>query len=227
MSRRWPDRRAVLFDLDGTLADTAADLCAAANAMRVEQGLDALPLALFRPFVSRGGRAMLEIAFPHWSDTQRAEALPEFLERYGRDPSRHSRLFDGMAEVLAALEAQSIRWGIVTNKPIGLAEPVAKGLGLSTRSGVLLGGDSLAERKPHPLPLLVACERLGVAPDSAIYVGDDLRDVQAAHAAGMPALAAGWGYITPDDDIHGWGADALLRQPVELLDVLALHAAAL
>jgi N-acetyl-D-muramate 6-phosphate phosphatase len=222
MLPRWGDRRAVLFDLDGTLADTAADLCAAANAMRLAEGLDALPLARFRPYVSRGGRAMLEIAFPHWDEPRRAAALAEFLDRYGQAPAQHSRLFAGMPAVLAAIEGAGLPWGIVTNKPIRLAEPVVQGLGLAARCGVLLGGDSLAERKPHPLPLQVACARLGVAPASALYVGDDLRDVQAAQAAGMPVLGAAWGYLTPDDDIAGWGADAVLANPIDLLDALGL-----
>lgn len=220
---RWADRRAVLFDLDGTLADTAADLCAAANAMRVAEGLEPLPLAPFRPWVSRGGRSMLEVAFPHWDDERRAAALPEFLDRYGREPVRESRLFAGMERVLDALAQRGIPWGIVTNKPYALAVPVVEGLGLAARCGVLLGGDSLAARKPDPLPLRVACERLGVEPGSAIYIGDDLRDVQAARAAGMPAVAAGWGYIIPGDDIAAWGADVILDAPAGLLDVLDLH----
>jgi len=220
MSRWQP--QAVLFDLDGTLIDTAADLCAAANAMLIERGAAPLPLAAFRPWVSRGGRAMLDLAFPELDDESRAALLPEFLSRYGAEPARHSRLFDGMTEVLAAIEARGLAWGIVTNKPQRLAEPVLQALRLTDRCGVLIGGDTLPVRKPDPLPLRVACERLGVAVEKAIYVGDDLRDVQAARAAGMPVIGAAWGYLAPGEHIDDWGADAVLAQPIDLLAALGL-----
>jgi len=215
-------RHAVLFDLDGTLVDTAADLCEAANSLRREHGLPNLPLSQFRPWVSRGGRAMLEVAFPHWSDEARAEALADFLFRYGSDPVRHSRLFVGMERVLERIESQGLPWGIVTNKPMALAVSVVAGLNLDSRCGVLLGGDSLPQRKPDPTPLVVACQRLGVDAASAVYVGDDHRDMLAGKAAGMPTVAAAWGYLAPGDDIGHWGADAQLQQPVDLLDLLSL-----
>ena len=219
---RCRDRAAVLFDLDGTLADTAADLCAAANGMREDAGLAALPLALFRPWVSRGGRAMIEVAFADRDEAQRAAMLEEFLRRYAADCSRHTRLFPGMPELLDALERAGIPWGIVTNKPFHLAEPVVAGLGLAGRCAVLLGGDSLPRKKPDPLQLVTACRQLGVEPSTALYVGDDLRDVQAAQACAMPCIAAGWGYIPPDQDPADWGADLLLMKPGDLGDVLGL-----
>ena len=219
---RWSARAAVLFDLDGTLADTAADLCAAANGMREDAGLAPLPLALFRPWVSRGGRAMIEVAFADRDEAQRAAMLDEFLRRYAADCSRHTRLFPGMPELLDALERAGIPWGIVTNKPFHLAEPVVAGLGLAGRCAVLLGGDSLPRKKPDPLQLVTACLQLGVEPSTALYVGDDLRDVQAAQACGMPCIAAGWGYIPPDQDPVDWGADLLLARPAELPAALGL-----
>lgn len=222
LSTRSP-LRAVLFDLDGTLADTAADLCGAANAMRVDAGRDPLPLADFRPWVSRGGRAMLEIAFPDWDEATRAARLPEFLARYADQVCVHSRLFAGMDDVLLAIEDAGWRWGIVTNKPIALAVPVVAGLGLESRCAVLLGGDSLAERKPHPLPLLTACERMAIDTGGALYVGDDLRDVQAARAAGMPVIAAGWGYIPPGESAADWQADLVLQEPRHLLGLPGLR----
>ncbi|MBD8524787.1 phosphoglycolate phosphatase [Pseudomarimonas arenosa] len=214
--------RAVLFDLDGTLADTAADLCGAANRMREAQGQAALPLSEFRPWVSRGGRAMLDIAFPDRSAAQREIMLPEFLQNYAEHVADQTRLFDGIAELLSAIEQAGLRWGIVTNKPIALAGPVVAALGLSERSGVLIGGDSLPERKPHPLPLLEACRQLEVAPHEAIYVGDDRRDVEAARAAGMPVVGVRWGYLPPGDPIDSWGADRLINAPLDLLAVLQL-----
>lgn len=220
----WRDRDAVLFDLDGTLADTAADLCAAANAMRLARGQPALPLSRFRPWVSRGGKAMLEVAFPDLTEAEREPMLADFLARYGAQPAAQASLFVGMPRVLQQIEARGWRWGVVTNKPYALAVPVMAGLQLSERCGVLIGGDSLAQRKPDPLPLRVACERLGVDVERCVYVGDDLRDVQAAHAAGMPAIAAAWGYIAPGERAADWGADAVLNQPVELIELLGLGA---
>lgn len=214
--------RAVLFDLDGTLADTAADLCAAANAMRAEHALAPLALDEFRPWVSRGGRAMLDIALAHLPEPQRAGLLEDFLERYAAAPGVHTRLFVGIDRLLDLLDSQGLPWGIVTNKPIRLAEPVVAALGLATRCGVLLGGDSLAARKPDPLPLRVACARLGVPPEHAVYLGDDRRDVEAARAAPMPSIAAAWGYIAPGEDPGDWGADWVAEQPDELPRLLRM-----
>lgn len=219
---RWPDRRAVLFDLDGTLADTAADLCAAANLLRRADGLPDLPLAAFRPWVSRGGRAMLDLALAHRQADAREAALAEFLALYGEDCARHTALFPGMERVLQALERAAIPWGVVTNKPVELACRVLCGLGLEDRCRVLLGGDSLPRRKPDPLPLQAACERLGVAPGEALYVGDDERDMQAARACGMPAVAAAWGYLPPGTEVGDWMPDGVAHRPEALLDLLGL-----
>ena len=214
--------RAVLFDLDGTLADTAADLCAAANAMRAEYGLAAMALDQFRPWVSRGGRAMLDVALAHLPEAQRAGLLEDFLQRYAAAPGVHTRMFAGIEALLTLLDAERLPWGIVTNKPIHLAEPVVAALGLAARCGVLLGGDSLPARKPDPLPLRVACERLGVPTEQAVYLGDDRRDVDAARAAPMPSVAAAWGYIAPGEDLRDWGADVIARHPDELPQLLRL-----
>ena len=213
---------AVLFDLDGTLADTAADLCASANAMRDEHGLPPIPLAQFRPWVSRGGRAMLDLAFAHMDDEARAQLLAPFLARYAESPCVHTRLFPGLGALLDRFEALGMRWGIVTNKPFHLAEPVVAGLGLAARCGVLIGGDSLPAKKPDPMQLNVACARLDVAAASCIYVGDDRRDVMAARAAGMTAVAVRWGYLAPDDPIESWGADHLVDSAQSLAAVCGL-----
>lgn len=220
---RWTDRAAVLFDFDGTLADTAADLCAAANALRAEQGRPALPLADFRPWVSRGGKAMLDIAFADRDEKWRAALLPEFLRRYAADSASRTRLFPHLADVLDALDAVGTPWAIVTNKPFHLAVPVVAALGLAQRCAVLLGGDSLPRKKPDPLQLTTACARLGVSPQQAIYVGDDLRDVEAAKACGMPCIAAGWGYVPPGQSAHDWGAELVLDDPRLLFDALGLE----
>lgn len=214
--------QAVLFDLDGTLADTAADLCGAANRMRRAVGREPLPLADFRPWVSRGGRAMLEVAFPEASAEQREVMLPEFLQIYAEHVADETQLFAGIAELLDAIESAGLRWGIVTNKPIALARPVVSALGLAERSGALIGGDSLAERKPHPLPLFEACRLLGVEPSNCVYVGDDRRDVEAGHAAGMPVIGVHWGYLPPNDPIQDWGADRLVALPAEIAQWLGL-----
>jgi N-acetyl-D-muramate 6-phosphate phosphatase len=209
--------RAVLFDLDGTLVDTAADMCAAANLMCAEHGLPPVGLEPFRPRVSKGGRAMLQLAFAGADDVEIERLLPLFLERYGQAVAVHSRLFEGMPEVLAAIEAGGQRWGVVTNKPERLAHGVIEGLGLAERCSVLIGGDTLSARKPDPLPLREACRRLGISVGEAIYVGDDARDIAAARAAPMPSIIAGWGYIEAGTELHAWAADHLLQEPHELL----------
>lgn len=210
--------QALLFDLDGTLVDSAVDLHAAANALCASHGRPPVSFAAFRPLVSKGGRAMLDLAFDCPGDERLDALLPQFLQRYGEAIARHSRLFDGMQQVLAAIDTAGQRWGVVSNKPEGLARGLLEGLGLDLRCAVLIGGDTLAVRKPDPLPLREACRRLGIEVGQAVYVGDDRRDIEAARAAPMRSIAAGWGYIAPGEDIAGWGADVVLDDPRQLLD---------
>jgi len=213
--------RAVLFDLDGTLADTAPDLGGAVNRMREKRGMEALALDLLRPFASSGARGMLGVGFEATPATPGYELLrDEFLAEYESALDRDSRLFDGVAECLAALRAMGLRWGIVTNKAERFTVPVVAGLGLSAGAAVVIAGDTTAYAKPHPAPLLEACRRLGVLPHEAIYVGDDLRDMQAARAAGMPCIAAAYGYLGGPLDVDAWQPDAVIAMPHELLPML-------
>lgn len=212
----WFDaHRAVLFDLDGTLVDSAPDLIAAVNRVKAEEGEAEVDAAALRSQVSKGGRAMLSVAFPERSAEQRELLLPRFLSHYANALADLSRPFDGVRELLQALEARGIVWGIITNKPEYLAVDVVRGMGWESRCAVLLGGDSLAEKKPHPLPLLVAAQRIGIAPEHCAYVGDDERDILAARAAGMRSVAAHWGYRDAHEDPFDWRADLDLRGPLE------------
>jgi phosphoglycolate phosphatase len=209
--------RAVLFDLDGTLVDTAPDLCNAVNRVLAARGEPAVPLARLREVVSKGGRAMLAVALPALGEAERDALLPAFLAHYAEALAVDSRTFPGIDDLLAALDARGVRWGIVTNKPEALAAAVVAGFGWSQRCAVLVGGDTLPQRKPDPAPILLACARLGIAPGDAVYVGDDERDVQAARAAGMPSIAALWGYRLPGEDPLAWGADHAFAGAADLL----------
>lgn len=208
----------MLFDLDGTLADTAGDLAAAANLMRTVRGLAPLPLALLRPMASHGARGLLQVAFERAPDDADFESLrTEFLACYAAALDVHSRLFDGMPAVLDALEARGVAWGIVTNKAARFTAPLTAYLGLQGRAGTIVSGDTTPFAKPHPAPLLRAADELGVAPQDCIYVGDDARDIVAGRAAGMVTVAAGWGY---GDAPHAWGADRLLATPADLVALI-------
>lgn len=207
----------VLFDLDGTLLDSAPDMAATVNRMRGARGRPPMALEALRPHVSKGSRAMSAAAFPELGGEVPGEMIREFLDVYEQELGRHGLPFDGVAELLDAIEAAGSRWGIVTNKPEYLARQVLPKLGWDTRSAILVGGDSLPERKPHPLPLLHAAEVLGVGIHECAYVGDDERDIVAARAAGMRSIVALWGYRLPGDDPLAWGADALAATARDLL----------
>ena len=213
---RFPE--VALFDLDGTLLDSAPDMLATVNVMRERRGIAPMGLADIRPFVSRGARAMASAAFPTWNGDEVVAAVPEFLDIYAAELGRHCAPFAGIPDLLDALEAQGSRWGIVTNKPEKLARDLMPLLGWDTRCAVLIGGDSLPERKPHPLPLLHSAEVLGVAPSRCVYVGDDRRDIESARAAGMPSIAALWGYRMDGDEPAAWGAEVMVDAPHDLLD---------
>ena len=208
----------VLFDLDGTLLDSAPDMVATVNRMRAARGQGPMALAELRPHVSKGSRAMSAAAFPQLDGEVPAEMIREFLDIYEGELGRSSVLFDGVAELLDAIEAAGSRWGIVTNKPEYLARQVMPKLGWETRCAILIGGDSLPQRKPHPLPLLHAAAQLGVAIDDCVYVGDDQRDIDAARAAGMKSVAALWGYRPEGDDPLAWGGDVLVDTARGMLD---------
>jgi len=209
---------AVLFDLDGTLLDSAPDMLATANRLRENHSLPPMLLEQIRPHVSKGSRAMLAAAFPHLPTIQTEAMVPQFLETYLQELGKHGVLFADIESMLVALEEDGAAWGIVTNKPEYLAREIMPQLGWETRCAILIGGDTLAEKKPHPLPLLVAAERMGFEAGQCVYVGDDERDIQAARAAGMPSIAALWGYRQDHEDPAGWGADVLLQSPADLLN---------
>lgn len=208
--------QAVLFDLDGTLLDSAPDMLATTNQMLAARDRAPITLEALRPVVSKGSRAMVSVAFPELGQEARDALVPEFLDRYEALIGQHAVLFDGVAGMLEALEAAGCAWGIVTNKPEYLAQLILPQLGWETRCAVLIGGDTLAQRKPHPLPLLAAAERMGIDPGTCIYVGDDERDIVAANAAGMASVAALWGYRLEADDPLAWGAEVMAEQPAEL-----------
>jgi phosphoglycolate phosphatase len=209
---------AVLFDLDGTLVDTAPDMGAALNNLLIEENLEPLPLATIRPLVSQGGLVLTRLGFA--DKVQEAEIEPlrlRYLQHYHAIVADESRLFDGYTEILDELEARSIPWGIVTNKPEWLTHPLLEQLDLESRTGVVIGGDTLEQRKPHPLPLQVAAERLGVSCNNCIYVGDDERDIVAGKAAEMKTLVAAYGYIEDAASIETWQADGVIDHPRDLL----------
>ena len=215
--------KAVLFDLDGTLIDSAPDLAGAANELRAAHGMPPLPYAQLRPMVGTGARGMVGVAFGVGPGHDRFEALREdFLSRYEARMLSSTAVFDTMRPVLEAFATHRLPWGIVTNKASRFAEPVVRGLGLDRTTSVLICGDTTPHSKPHPAPLHEAARRLSLAPQECIYVGDDHRDVVAGRAAGMPTLAAAWGYLGAGDTIRDWGADAVLEDPPALLKWLEL-----
>ena len=206
--------RAVLFDLDGTLADTAPDMARTVNAMRAARSLPPVPLEAVRPFVSQGARGMIGAAFGVKPDHGEFAAMrEEFLALYAENLCVDTRLFPEMDELLDLLDDRGLAWGVVTNKFERLARSVIDGLGIGARSAVLVGGDTCERAKPFPDPLLHAASVLSLAPSTVLYVGDDERDVQAARAAGMPVLAAGYGYLGDGPAPSRWGADAVVDSP--------------
>ena len=207
----------ILFDFDGTLADTAPDLAAAANQQRTRRGLEPMPYEALRPVASQGARGLLRVALdlapgdPDYEPTRL-----QFLEDYAASSTVHSKLFPGIEQLLANIRERGLSWGIVTNKVTYLTLPIVEFLDLTRDSAVLVCGDTTAHAKPHPLPLQHAAREAGFATDRCVYVGDDLRDIQAAHAAGMPAVAAAYGYVGEDDDIISWQAETCANAPEEL-----------
>lgn len=212
--------RAVLFDLDGTFADTAADLARALNRLLVEHGRPPLPAAALRPHTSGGARGLIQAAFGVSPVSERYDRLRErFLDLYAEDLCTDTRLFDGVPELLEGIEARGLRWGIVTNKAKRFSEPLLARLGMNRRAACIVSGDSTPHIKPHPAPLQLAASLLSLPPADCVYVGDDLRDVQAARAAGMPVFAAGWGYLGEGADPRTWDADAVISHPREVLEL--------
>ena len=215
------DIRAVLFDLDGTLIDTAPDLGYALNLQRNRHGLPALDNALIRPQASHGARGLLGVGFDlHPDDPHYGIMREEFLQIYSENICGHSVPFPGILELLSVLEAKNLAWGVVTNKPARFTEPLMSILDLAERARCIVSGDTCPHCKPHPAPMLVAAELCQTTPAQCLYVGDAARDIEAATAAGMPALAAAWGYLDSTDAPETWGAHAIIHAPAELLAYL-------
>jgi phosphoglycolate phosphatase len=211
---------AVLFDLDGTLVDTAPDMVAVLQDLQRSHGLDPVDYDLGRAHVSNGALGLLGLGFPDVEHTVGSDLHTAYLERYALRVCEASVLFAGLADLLDALDAAGLPWGVVTNKPAHLTEPLLDRLALATRSACTVSGDTLPQRKPDPAPLLHACELAGLLPQNTVYVGDASRDIQAGQNAGMATIAAAYGYITPGDDPHGWGADLVATDTAELTQIL-------
>lgn len=212
---------AVLFDLDGTLVDTAPDMVAALARLQRDRGNAIVDYELARSNVSNGAAGLIRIAFPEVDEVTRADLHRRFLMHYSRNLCRESRVFPGLEPLLSALERSRRPWGVVTNKPRALTDALLEALELSRRIACAISGDSLPQRKPHPAPMLYASKLMNVAPERVVYVGDAARDIEAGRAAGMTTVAAGWGYITADDDPAAWRADHVITTPDDLAQLLS------
>lgn len=213
--------RAVLFDLDGTLIDSAPDLGAAADKMRTDRGMSALPMSRYRPMAGSGARGMLGVAFGITPESPDFAALrEEFFVNYETRMLAHTQAFDGVRELVDALGARGVVWGVVTNKSERFTLPLTRALPLFASVGAVVAGDTTPYAKPHPEPLFEAARRLGLAAADCIYVGDDVRDIQAGRAAGMPTVAATYGYLGEKADPALWQADLSIASPLELLRML-------
>ncbi len=213
--------QAVLFDLDGTLADTAPDLAFALNETLRHFGREPLAYEKIRPVVSHGGIALIKLGFGLQPDDAGFEQLRQhLLEVYRNNVCRETRLFPGMPEVLDALESAGVAWGIVTNKPGWLTDPLVAALGIDTRTPAVVSGDTCERRKPHPDPIHHACTLLNHPAESCWYVGDAGRDMQAGRAAGCLTIGATFGYIHPDDPVAAWDSDLDIADPLELVQLV-------
>lgn len=212
--------RTLLFDLDGTLADTGPDLAYALNKLRGEQGRDEIAYAQIRPKVSHGGAALLQLGFPELDPLgdEYAALRARMLEIYREHLAHFTHLFPGMEDVLSTIEARGLNWGVVTNKPAWLTDPLMEQLGLSQRAVTIVSGDTTPNKKPHPEPMLLACKQAGSNAAQCLYVGDAHRDIEAGRVAGMTTLVALFGYIGADDRPQDWGADGMIHTPQEILD---------
>jgi phosphoglycolate phosphatase len=217
---RARDFDAVLFDLDGTLVDTAPDMVRVLQDMQAFRGVEPVAYEIGRRYVSNGAIGLLRLAFPDEAIDFGDAMHQEYLERYAQMICDESRVFDGLAELLDLLDDAGRPWGVVTNKPEHLTMPLMDALGLAERSACTVSGDSLPVRKPDPGPLLLACDIAGIDAWRSIYIGDAARDIEAGSAAGMSTIAAGYGYITEDDDPREWGADILASDTEELTQIV-------
>jgi len=215
-----PKIHAVLFDLDGTLLDTARDFWEALNLLRAEERREALSFETVRCQVSHGGNALVRLGFGELPPDEHEVMRMRLLNIYRQQLAKHTCLFEGGDEMLTELERRGLHWGVVTNKPHWLTEPLLHEVNLSRRARAVVSGDTLSERKPHPLPLLHAAKTIGVDPANCVYVGDAERDMQAAKAAGMYALVAGFGYLGDDDRADTWFSHGWLHTPLDLIDWL-------
>ena len=214
---------AVLFDLDGTLIDSAPDLGAAADKMRTDRGLATLPLVDYRPMAGAGARGMIAVAFGLSPEDADYGALKEeFFSNYEACMTQRTSAFDGVAELIAALDQAGLKWGVVTNKAERFTLPLTRGMALFGSAQTIVSGDTTPHAKPHPAPLLEAARQLNIAPQRCVYVGDDERDILAGRAAGMPTVAAAYGYLGASANIGGWNADATIVSPAALLNLLRM-----
>jgi phosphoglycolate phosphatase len=219
----FSDVAAVLFDLDGTLIDSAPDLGAAADKMRLDRGLPSLPYELYRPMAGAGARGMLGVAFSITPDHAEYPVLrDEFFANYEHCMTQRTYAFKGIAELIDQLLDRGLAWGVVTNKSMRFARPLTQGMSLFATAGAIVGGDTTPHAKPHPAPLLEAARLLSLKPCRCIYVGDDERDVAAGKAAGMGTVAATYGYLGSKNDTQLWGADAHINAPLDLLSLLQI-----
>jgi N-acetyl-D-muramate 6-phosphate phosphatase len=209
---------AVLFDLDGTLVDTAPDLAFALNSLLLEQGQEPLAYEDIRPAASHGSIALLKLGFDLSPEDDNFKSLQQrFIELYQDNIDRETTLFEGMEEVITKLEANNISWGIITNKPAFLTDPLVEKLGLAERAACVVSGDTTAHSKPHPAPMLHACVLINHDPHDCLYIGDAKRDIEAGKNARMKTITARWGYLSEHDKPENWQADAIIDHPSEIL----------